>query len=152
MLKVAEVMQDKVVTISYEASVRELSKLLEEKGISGVPVVDADGRLVGVASRTDIGSGLTNPPLASEEDEEPGSFYDEERDDLRGFAQARVGDIMTEHVVTVDPEDPVSRLIDIMDRDQIHRVFVTRGDEVVGVVSTMDLVRAFKRQLEQVTA
>lgn len=142
-LKVADVMQDKVITVRYDATVQELSRLLDEKGISGVPVVDADGRLVGVISRTDIGSGVADPPLASTKE-----LY-EDGDELRGLAEARVADLMTEHVVEVVPEDPVVKLIDIMDKDKIHRVFVTRGEEVVGVVSTMDLVRALRRQLEQ---
>src|SRR5680860_1370515 len=53
-LKVRDIMQVEVVTIGPEASVRELSVLLGEKGVSGVPVVDGQGKVVGVVSEGDV--------------------------------------------------------------------------------------------------
>lgn len=146
-MKVRDIMTDQVRTIAYDASVKELSLLLDELGISGVPVVDKNDILVGVVSQTDIGSGVSDPPLAAEGDRH---FYDEDGDgDLAGLESAKVADIMTEHVVTVEPATPLIELVDIMEDASIHRVFVTRGEELCGVVSTMDLVRVLQKMLRE---
>ncbi len=144
-MKVRDVMTAEVKTVLYNATVKELSKMLDEHDISGMPVVDGDGRLVGVVSLTDVGSGVSDPPVASETDRD---FYGEESD-LAGLENAKVADLMTEHVVTVRPDTEVVELIQTMDEAGIHRVFVTDGEEVVGVVSSMDLVRQLKTLLEK---
>ncbi|MCA9796000.1 MAG: CBS domain-containing protein [Candidatus Eremiobacteraeota bacterium] len=146
-MKVRDVMTQKVRTIEYSASVRELSRLLDELGISGVPVVDADGRLVGVVSSTDIGSGVSDPPVASEMDRD---LLDEDHE-LAGLESAKVADLMTEHVVTIDPSANVTELVDLMVDSNIHRVFVTSGEELVGVVTTMDLIRQLKSMFSQMS-
>lgn len=143
-MKVREVMKSNVRSIAYSATLKELLALLDEMQISGVPVVDADGRLVGVVSRTDIGKGVGDPPLANEADRD---FYKSGEMDLRGLETARVGDIMTEHVVTIAPEEKVTALIDLMQESGIHRVFVTEGEEIAGVVTTMDLAGVLKKML-----
>ncbi len=130
-MKVRDIMTSEVRTINYEASVKELSALFEELHISGVPVVDKNGSLVGVVSQSDLGSGVGDPPLATEE----------------GLDAAKVADIMTEHVVTIEASEDVLKLVTIMEQDGIHRVFVTSGEELVGVVSSMDLVRLLKSML-----
>lgn len=142
-MKVRDVMTTSVKMIEYTAGVRELSRMLDELGVSGMPVVDADGRLVGVVSRTDIGSGVSDPPVPSEMD----SSFGEEEHELAGLESAKVADLMTEHVVTIEPSASVVELIEAMEEADIHRVFVVDGEEVVGVVSAMDLVRHFKKAL-----
>ncbi len=142
-MRVRDVMTAKVKTIHYTAGVRDLSQLLDELGVSGVPVVDADGRFVGVVSRTDIGSGVSDPPVPSEMD----SGFGEEDHELAGLESAKVADLMTEHVVTVEPDASVVDLITTMEEADIHRVFVLDGDDLVGVVSAMDLVKQFKKVL-----
>lgn len=130
-MKVRDIMTSEVKTIGYEASVKELSHLFEDLHISGVPVVDSNGSLVGVVSQSDLGSGVGDPPVVTEE----------------GLDSAKVSDIMTEHVVTIEASAEVVDLVTIMEQDGIHRVFVTSGEELVGVVSSMDLVRLLKSML-----
>lgn len=148
-MKVRDIMTSDVKTIAMDASVKELSVLLDELNISGVPVVDSDGSVVGVASMSDLGSGVSDPPLAPESGRR---FFDEEDSALSGLESAKVADLMTEHVVTVEPTSSVLELATIMEQDGIHRVFVTRGDELVGVVSTMDLVRVLMGMLQKTAA
>lgn len=145
-MKVRDVMTEKVETVLYTASIQELSQLLDKLQVSGVPVVDADGNLVGVVSRTDIGSGVSDPPVASES--AGGDLYQEDHP-LAGLEGAKVADLMTEAVVTVEPHTEVVALIQKMEEAGIHRVFVTSGEELVGVVSAMDLVRQLKKILQR---
>ena len=62
---------------------------------------------------------------------------------------AKVADIMTEHIVTVEPQKHLSELAALMSESGIHRVFVVDGEEIVGVVTSLDMVRAFGEQLEK---
>ena len=59
-----------------------------------------------------------------------------------------MADIMTEHMVTVKPETELSELAKLMSESGIHRVFVTAGEEVVGVVTSLDMVRVLGEVLE----
>lgn len=143
-MKVRDVMTSKVKVVKYSDSVRTFLDMLSEFEISGMPVVDADGRILGVATMTDIGKGVQDPPLATEADR---NFYED--DDIRSAAldSAKVADIMTEHVVTVPPETELSELAQLMFQSGIHRVFVLSGEEIVGVVTSLDMVREFGEHL-----
>lgn len=145
MTKVRDIMSTGVQVIRYTDSLQLFLEKLEELDISGMPVVDADGRLLGVATMTDIGRGLQDPPLATEEERD---FYDEDAQHDRGLETTKVADIMTEHVVTVPPEKELIELTRLMSDSGIHRVFVVSGEEIVGVVTSLDLVRALGDLLE----
>lgn len=142
-MKVRDVMSSSVKTIRYTDSVSSFLAMLEEHGISGMPVVDADGGILGVATMTDVGKCVQDPPLPTEEDRD---FYGD--DERLALESAKVADIMTEHVVTVAPERPLDELAQVMGDSGIHRVFVVSGEEIVGVVTSLDMVRAFGAHLK----
>lgn len=144
-MKVKDVMSTGIKTVKYSDSVKSFLAKMEEFEISGMPVVDADGRLLGVASMTDVGKGVQDPPLATEADRD---FYDDE-ETRSSLDSAKVADIMTEHVVTIAPDARLTALTDLMSGSGIHRVFVVDGEEVVGVVTSLDLVRAFGEHLHK---
>ena len=148
-MKVRDVMTSDVKVIKQSDSVRVFLDLLEELEISGMPVVDEDGRLLGVATMTDVGKGVQDPPLTTESARD---FYGEDEGNLSGLDSAQVADIMTEHIVTVKPETELSELAQLMSESGIHRVFVTSGEEVVGVVTSLDMVRVLGDLLESRTA
>jgi len=143
-MKVRDVMTDKVKVVRYSDSVQLFLGMLEEHNISGMPVLDADGRILGVATMTDGGKCVQDPPLATEQDRD---FYDEDKGQVSGLESAKVADIMTEHVVTVAPETELSDLAALMSESGIHRVFVVSGEEIVGVVTSLDMVRTFGAML-----
>jgi CBS domain-containing protein len=145
-MKVKDVMTSNVKVVKHTDSVKHFLGQLEELEISGMPVVDADGRLLGVATMTDVGKGVQDPPLQTEADRD---FYDEEDGhDASGLDSAKVADIMTEHMVTVKPETELSELAKLMSDSGIHRVFVTAGEEAVGVVTSLDMVRVLGELIE----
>jgi CBS domain-containing protein len=149
-LTAKDVMNTEVLTVRVDLTVRELSAFLTEKQISGAPVVDPHGRLVGVVSVTDVAeSDADRPDLVGDrsspdfdlrewgermnaEDVRPLHI---ESDDLL------VRDIMTPTVYTIPDDTPVAKIAQTMVAGRIHRLFVTRGGRVVGIVTTLDLVR-----------
>ena len=144
-MKVRDVMTCNVKVVNYNDPVRDFLDQLAEYEISGMPVVDADGQILGVATMTDVGKGVQDPPLATEADRD---FYDD-NGQSSALDSAKVADIMTEHVVTVCPESELSELAKLMSQSGIHRVFVVSGEEIVGVVTSLDMVRVLGEQLER---
>jgi CBS domain-containing protein len=125
-MRVAELMQQPVVTVERERSLHDAVVLLAEDHISALPVTDRAGRMVGVVSSSDI--------LTAEA----------ERRALHGAAHepTTVGDLMTPRPLTVSPDTEVMDAARQMLYAEVHRLFVTEEDRLVGVISSTDIVRA----------
>jgi CBS domain-containing protein len=127
-MRVRELMQDDVITVNLDTPINDAVVTLTDAHISALPVVDSGGRMVGVVSSTDI---LTSEAEA----------YDAvEREAL--FEEMMVRDIMTRRPLTVSPDAEIREAAQQMLYADVHRLFVTSGDQVVGVISTTDIVRA----------
>ncbi len=124
---VTDVMRRDVVTLRPDAPIGEAIELFEDRGISGAPVVDEDGEVRGVVSASDLLA--VNAP-------------GEETDAAAGGV---VSDWMTPNVLSVGEDASLGEVCDLMNRETIHRVFVTRGRRLIGVVSTTDVVRHVAR-------
>jgi len=111
-----DVMSTEVVTVSPSMTVQELALLLSEKRISGVPVVDHKGELVGVVSEADILS--------------------------RKMNEETVRAIMTADVVAVGETESVQEIALLLAMKRINRVPVVRDGKLVGIVSRTDIVKA----------
>jgi CIC family chloride channel protein len=129
-MKVAELMQPNVRTISSEACVAEVVVSLADGHVSGLPVVDKGGRIIGVVSATDV---LTAEAEAEAESSTIG------RDLMQDTS---VREIMTPRPYTVAPDEDVREAARQMLYAEVHRLFVAEGDRLVGVISTTDIVRA----------
>ena len=127
-MKVAELMQPNVRTISSEARVAEVVVSLADAHISGLPVVDKGGRILGVVSATDV--------LTAEAEAETLTMG---RDLME---ETSVREIMTPRPYTVAPDEDVREAARQMLYAEVHRLFVAEGDRLVGVISTTDIVRA----------
>lgn len=141
----ADVMNPNVLTVQADMTVEELTSFLVDNEISGAPVEDDAGRLVGVVSVTDLASARWDP----------GFFVREwghtlSREELRFEAgtELRVRDIMTPSVYSVDEETPVPEVAETLIKSHIHRLLVTRGERVVGIVTTSDLLGLLVREPE----
>ena len=119
-MKVKDIMTTAVRTVAADASLKEVAALLLKHGISGLPVVDAKGAVVGVVSKTDIMR--------------------------KGSSAARTaGEAMTAPAVTIDPDRSVAAAAALLLELGIARLPVLEGGSLVGLVSRSDLVRAFTR-------
>lgn len=149
-LTAKDVMNTEVLTVRVDLTVRELSAFLTERQISGAPVVDPHGRLVGVVSVTDVAeSDADRPDLVGDRSSPDFDLREwEERmnpEDVRPLHiesdDLLVRDIMTPTVYTIPDDTPVAKIAQTMVAGRIHRLFVTCGGRVVGIVTTLDLVR-----------
>lgn len=145
-----DVMNRQVLSVRVDLSVSELAAFFVEKQITGAPVVDRDGKLVGVVSLMDIAENRAeSSSLVPERDAARWHMrtHDDGTDlgELRGLhleeVDLCVGDIMTPTVYTVPSNTPVSRVAATMLAGRIHRLLVTEGEGVVGIVTTMDLLK-----------
>ncbi len=112
-----DIMTRKVYTIFPEAGVQEVAQLLSRKSISGVPVIDKDGKMIGIVTEADI-IGKVN------------------REDLR------VADIMSPEIIVVDEETPVGEIAMLLTERKIKRVPVMQHGKLVGIVCRADIVQA----------
>jgi CBS domain-containing protein len=153
-MKAKDIMTTPVVTVSPDTSVRDIAKLLFERRISGVPVVDK-GQLVGIVTEGDL---LHRYEIETDErplrgswwlrliasDESPGEY-------IRSHARL-AKDIMTQDVITVDEETPISKIAMIFETRRIKRVPVLRDGQLVGIVSRANLVQALATKSPSVIA
>lgn len=149
-----DVMNPEVFSVPVEMSVQELVDFLAEKDITGAPVVDREGRFVGVVSVTDVAeSPAADSPASVDPGREPRGWEDRmSRDELRRLGVRNttltVGDIMTPTVYTVPEDTPASQLARTMVAGRIHRLFVTRGRRIVGIVTSLDLLKLLAEEQE----
>lgn len=145
-----------VITVAPNATLREATELLLVNRISGLPVVDMKGRVVGMFSELDEGkpmrellSVLCGKSVVDGGGQSVGNIagFDEVSAYVRGRADQRVQDYMTTAVIMVNEDDPATRVVDLFVSHQVHRLPVIRGREMVGVIGVRDVVR-FVRELE----
>ncbi len=113
----SDIMTRKVCTIHPEASAQEAAQLLDSRRISGAPVVDTDGRLIGIITEADIISKVNRDGLC-------------------------VADIMSHELLVVNEDTPVSEIASLLTERKIKRVPVVQDGNLVGIVSRADIVHA----------
>jgi CBS domain-containing protein len=149
-----DIMNRDVVVAQESMTVQELANFLTTNMITGAPVVDDMGKLVGVVSETDIvRSGARRDAALKEkressyylrgwedkiDEEELGEFHVIEEEGLK------VRDIMTPLIFKVTEDTSIGEMADTMIGGRIHRLIVTRDDRVVGIVTTLDMLKAIR--------
>jgi CBS domain-containing protein len=150
MLYARDIMTTKVLTVSPETSISDLSKTLENRNIGGLPVVDKAGRLVGVITQSDLverARDLELPPAINILDlhiylQIPSHLIQR----VEKMLGTTVGDCMSPNPVTVAPDTPVSQIAALMAKQKVHTIPVLDGGKIVGVIGKMDLVRAMAQE------
>lgn len=138
-MKVRDVMTTKLVTISPDHSVRHAAKIMLDNHVSGIPVVDDAGDLVGVISEGDL---LRRSELGLRAIASADRSADEQ---ARAYMKAhawKVADVMSVQPVTVDEDTELAEVATLMEEHSVKRLPVLRGDRLVGIVSRADLLRA----------
>lgn len=127
-MRVSELMQSNLVTIPSDSPMTEAILSLADAHVTGLPVVDANLRLVGVLSTSDILTALAERGG----DAEPGAL----------FENLLVRDLMTPKPMTIEPQAEVKQAAQQMLYANVHRLFVEKDGELLGVISQSDVVRA----------
>jgi CBS-domain-containing membrane protein len=146
MLTARDIMTKEVVSVTMATTVRELAEVITANRIGSVPVLDAEGTLLGIVTESDLieqDKSFHIPTVISLFDwviylESEKKFEKE----LKRMTARTVADIFTREVLTVTPETPVSEIADIMSGRKIHAVPVVAEGKLVGIVSRIDLIRS----------
>lgn len=142
-MRARDVMTTPVHTVTSSTSVIDVARLLGERRIGGVPVVDAGGRIVGIVSESDL---MRRPEIGTERRRSWLARFLAEPETLAADyvrAQGTTAEtVMTRNVVTAAPETPLAEVAETMERRAIKRLPVVDHGRLVGIVSRADLVRA----------
>ena len=125
---VGEVMTPNPISVAETTCLAEAAGILDDQRISGLPVVDGAGLLVGVLSQTDLVRARANPGLAS------------------NWPGLPVGQVMSKPALTIAAVASLEEAARAMEERRVHRLVVTDGAATpIGIVSTSDLVRSWLR-------
>ena len=135
-----------VITVTPSTSVKDLAKLLTDHNISGAPVVDDDGTLLGVVTESDLidqNKKIHIPTVVSILDsviylESPNRMEKE----IQKIAGSTVADIYTADITTVSVETLLDELATIMSEKSIHTLPVLDDEKLVGIIGKKDIIRA----------
>jgi len=123
---VGEVMTANPISIAETASLAEAAKILDTQKITGLPVLDASGALVGVLSQTDLVRARANQEF------------------VQNWPGLPVGQIMTKPALTISVTSSLEEAARVMDARRVHRLVVTDGAATpIGIISASDLVRSW---------
>jgi CBS domain-containing protein len=149
-LKAGDIMIKEPVTVQPSTTIHELARIFEENGISGAPVVDAVGRVVGVVSKSDMlrrtmdGSIVMPQSLLLDTAAGMPAELEGVGSEVVTDQIATVEDFMTEDPTTATKETPVTSVARMMTEGRIHRVIVVDGGGFpIGIITSLDLLSAF---------
>jgi CBS domain-containing protein len=133
-----DIMKTEVVKVGPETPVKEVAKLMLACDISGFPVVDDQGKVIGVVTELD----LMRNQIAPNEPSIWSTSWGMDAERMKKYQDARrkymaktAGEVMTSPALTVDVSESLERVANIMFNKQIKRLFVTDGDKLAGVIS-----------------
>jgi CBS domain-containing protein len=143
-MQARDLMTTEVVTVRPDTPVPDIAKALIERNVSAVPVVDADGKLLGIVSEGDL---LIREEIGSDR---PRSWWlallstseEEARDYVRTHGR-RAEHVMTRDVVTIEDSAPLAAIARLLETKRVKRVPVVKDGKLVGIVSRADVLRAF---------
>ena len=138
---IKDIMTKSVITISPDTSLKEVGEIFKEKRISGIPVVDNTGNLLGIVTLTDMLRILDQIYVWKElEKIVTGLKLSDMRNEEKSKAKAK--DIMTKQIITIGEDATIDDLIKVMFTKKIHTIPVTSDGKLVGIVGKRDLIFA----------
>ena len=149
-MRAMDVMTSEVITVEQNTSVQTVAKLLAERGISAVPVVDRENRVIGMVSEGDL---LQRAETGTEHRRSWWLDMMASTNKLAGdyvkSHSGKVRDIMTRDLISVTETTPVADIAVLLETNRIKRVPVVRDGKLVGIVSRANLVRALAMTIRQ---
>lgn len=144
MLTVQDVMTREVFAVTPDTSLLTTARLFAVRHITGAPVIDRHGRLLGVVTQTD----LVDPDRDRTSRLGKSVYYritdhtDEVRGDDAVSPEGIVADVMSPFVLAIAPDTSLREAAGTMVAEDVHRLLVTRDQELVGILTAMDVLRA----------
>ena len=150
MLTARDVMSTDVKTVSPEMSVEEAAKIMSDNNVSGLPVVNNDGELVGILSEKDMIIKDKKLHFPDYINVLGGIIYLESykkfEEEFKKYIAVDAKGLMTEDVITISPERSVEEIATLMVEEDINRLPVVEDGKLVGIVTRGDLVKDIARR------
>jgi CBS domain-containing protein len=142
-----DLMTTPVITIREDATVAEAARLMLDRDISVLPVLNGSDRLVGILTHSDYGLSPKFRPLVENVYSLFGSSTTTHHleETARQIGSKRVGDVMRRDVITVRQDDGIEHVARVMMRSQIHRLPVVDGGKLEGIITRHDLLKLIAR-------
>ncbi len=145
-MRARDIMTREVLVVKPDDSVDKAARMLLDNKISGIPVVDADNKVLGIISEKDliIKAGELKIPFYI-------TLFDSIiflentmrfNNNLKKYTASRVKEAMTTKVVSVDEDEPISNIVKLMQDKKINRVPVLRHEKLVGIITRNDILKA----------
>jgi CBS domain-containing protein len=142
-MRAHQIMTRSVITVTPEATIVEAANIMLQKHVSGLPVVDAAGKLVGVVSEGDF---IRRSEIGTQRKRGrwlrfilgPGKSAS----DFVHEHGRKVCEVMTKSPLTITEDTALEEIVELMEKNNVKRLPVIRGDKVVGIVSRANLLQA----------
>ncbi|SET07094.1 CBS domain-containing protein [Natronincola peptidivorans] len=142
-----DIMTKEVIAVKKDDTVERVIEILLEHNISGLPVVDEENRVIGIISEGDLiyrSKKLHIPAYFTLLDsyiflENPKNLEMQ----IKKMAGYRVGEVMTDQVITVEEEETIEEIATIMSEKHVNRVPVVKNKKLMGIISRRDIIRAY---------
>lgn len=149
MITAKDIMTEKVITVTKNTSIKELSDLFIEHKVNGFPVLDDDDQLIGIVTEKNLieqSKNLHIPTVIALFDAviylESGKKFEEE---VQRYNATQVKDIYTSNVVTVSPKDGINEIASLMADKSVHSVPVVEGKTILGIIGKLDVIKGLAK-------
>ncbi|MDD4169613.1 MAG: CBS domain-containing protein [Desulfotomaculaceae bacterium] len=140
-----EIMNTKVIILQENDTIEEIAEILVKNNISGAPVVNHDGEIVGIVTEEDLLHQETNPRTPGFLNILGAFIYingiERYREDFKKLAATKAQEIMTTEVITVNADTDIKRVATLMVENDINRVPVVENKKIIGIISRADIVK-----------
>lgn len=156
--KASDIMTKDVICVNPEMKINELDKIFVKHKVTGAPVVDENKNLVGVVSQSnivnyDLKKGMHAGSISDyyrSTGIEPRNMTDDFiTTDTPNLIDTEVQDIMASNVITANSDDSIHDLANTMCDKKIHRLVIVKGNKVVGMVSTLDILKVVGKMKDE---
>jgi len=145
MLTARDIMTTDVLTISPDTEIVHATRILLDKHVNGIPVVDDTGRLKGILCQSDLVAQQKKMPIPSLfaflDGFIPTTSMKQIEKEIHKIAATTVADAMTPDPVTVAPDTDIDRIATLMVDNSFHTIPVVDGDKLVGIIGKEDILR-----------
>jgi CBS-domain-containing membrane protein len=145
MLTARDIMNREVITVTDESTVKELAQILSLHQISGVPVINNNGKMIGVVTESDLIFQTKKVHIPTVITILDSVFYLESPekmgDEMKKMAGIKVKDILTSAPITVTETTQLDEIATIMAEKNVHTLPVMNGDTLVGIIGKKDIIR-----------
>jgi CBS domain-containing protein len=145
MLKAKDIMTKDVITVTPSTTIEELARILVDRRISGTPVLDENGGMIGIVTENDLvrkNKKFHIPTIIRLFDAfimlQSQSMIEEE---IKAMAAVTVSDIYKKEVITVTEDTQVDEIASIMSEKNVHLIPVVQGKEIKGIIGKIDIIK-----------